>query len=108
MLPSVTRQDHSRISFASKAHQVEHLPPANLAGLVHDDDRPFSQFTLKKKTRDRCWRPESRLLHAHDLLTLRRKNDNISPGQLNLLDQFAQNKTLARSRATTKERNDVR
>jgi len=51
---------------------------------------------------------QTHFLHAHDLLTLRRQNDNASSGLLNLLDQFAQNKTLACSRATTKERDGIR
>jgi hypothetical protein len=66
----------SRAFRSRPAHEFQHLPSANLARLVHDNDRAVRQVHPWSEN----WRPsrvtESRLLHVHDLLTLRGENDD--------------------------------
>src|SRR6266850_627847 len=108
MLSRVARKYEACVALPDEPNQFEHLASTNLTGLVHDDDSPFSQFAFEKKTRDRRGRWESRLLHAHDLLTLRSKNNNAAARLLNLTDQFTQDKTFPSTRPSTKDRYSVR
>ena len=61
MLARVARKNHPRIPFARQPDQFEHLASANLAGLVHHDDRALGQFTLEQKIGNRRWRRKSAL-----------------------------------------------
>ena len=56
MLPRVTRQNHAGIVIAGQAQEFEHLPAANLSGLVHDNQRAGNHFALEQKICDRGWR----------------------------------------------------
>ncbi len=51
MLASVAGQDQPRIMLAAQSNQFEHLPPANLTGLIHDDGSVIGKFTLEEKLR---------------------------------------------------------
>ena len=78
MLSCITGKNHPRIPLASQLQQLVHLAASDLAGLIHHDDRTGGQFTLDQKIGNRRWRRESRAFHVHDLLTLRRE-DNDAP-----------------------------
>ena len=54
MLARVARQNQPRIPLAHQPDQFQHLPSANLPGLVHDDGGTFGQFAFHQKTGDGC------------------------------------------------------
>ena len=108
MLSCVAREYKASLTFSHEPDKLQHLPPANLTRFIHNHDRAFSQFTLEEKAGDSRRRPKSSLLHLDYLLSLRRENDNAPARLPKLFDQLTQNKTLARARAATKERDGVR
>ena len=101
MLPRVTRQNHAGIVLAGQTQEFEHLPAANLSGLVHDNQRAGNHFALEQKICDRGWRRKPGLFHVHDLLALRRENDHAPSGQLNRLNEITENKTFTCAGAAT-------
>jgi len=108
VLPSVAGKNQPSVSLIDQPDKLQHLPPANLTRFVHHDDGAIGQFTLDEEIGDRRWRRKSGLFHLHDLLTLRRENDHAPAKLPQLPNQFAQDKTFARARAATKDRNAVR
>ena len=78
MLARVARQNQPRIPLAHQPDQFQHLPPANLPGLVHDDGAPSASSRLIRKLATVAGDGNPALLHVHDLLTLRREHDHLS------------------------------
>ncbi len=107
MLPSVAGQDQPRVMLAAQSNQFEHLPSANLTGLIHDDGSVIGEFTFEEKLRHGGRRRKTGLLHVHDLLPLRGKNDHWPVRLTDLLDQFSQHETLAGAGTATEYRNRV-
>src|SRR5258706_15979210 len=102
MLPGVTRQNHTRILPTGETQEFEHLPSANLAGLVHDNQRAGNKFTFEQKVCERCWRRKPGFFHVHNLLALRCENDHMPASVLNLLNQITENKAFSRASTTSK------
>jgi hypothetical protein len=49
MLPGVAGENDAGIPFFGQTEQCQHLPPANLASLIHDDDGRSGNSALVRK-----------------------------------------------------------
>ena len=108
VLSRVAGKNHAGIPLLGQPEQVPAFDARQSARPRPPRRRRCSgKFTLGEKAGDRGWRRKSRLLHVHDLLTLRRENDHRSARLPKLLDQFVQDKALACSSAAAKDRNEI-
>src|ERR1039457_1759328 len=79
MLMRVAGQDDAALICLNVIQQLQHLLPADLSGLVHDDDRAPPHGTMREKSTDRFRAGEAIMFQIGDLLALRCEDmDNLT------------------------------
>ena len=106
VLARVARKNEPAIAGLNQPDQLAQLAPADLAGLVHQDDRITRQFPGHEQVCE-CLRSQAVLLQIVHLLALRCQH-NDTPARLpDLIHQFAQDKAFAGSSAAPEQGHGV-
>src|SRR5476651_843127 len=107
MLMRVAGQDDAPLIDLNVIKQLQHLLPADLSGLVHDDDRATPHGLLREKSTDGLRASKAIALQISNLLSLRREdmNDLTSFGESGF--DFAQGITFARPCPAAKQRDEI-
>ena len=107
MLVRVAGQNDAPLIDLNVIQQSQHLFPADLSGLVHEDDRTTPHGLLREKSTDRLRAGEAIAFQIGDLLALRRE-DMDDPMRFDESGfDFAQGIAFARPRPAAKERDEI-
>src|ERR1017187_10251378 len=107
MLAGVPGQDDPATVVLGIVKKLLHLLRANLAGLVHDDDRTRRQLPLREEFPDGLSACHSITLQINDLLTLRRDDLQRAPGRQQSVPHFPKCIAFAGASATAKQGHKV-
>jgi len=107
MLMRVAGENDPALDSLNEREQFQHLLPADLARLIHNNNRPASQEILLEQSTDGLCAGKAVTFQIGDLLALGGEDLHDMTGSVESLFDFPKGKTFARPCAAAKQGDEI-